>query len=401
MIEHSGARASSADCCCCVVIQQFCNVAAAAAAAAPHSRHPFSCHPIPPFVQRGEDEWQPPGYGDHAGAQQASGASSGRPAGGAAPRRNVVRINLRQQTVKPNYAEQSDEEGEAPPPQQRYQPAAAAAAGNPALAAFQAAPAAAMVQQPAAVQRWQQQAAAAAPAAVPAPTDIAAAWQQPAAVPDWAAHLPPAAPAAEAHAVPPQHAQQHLYGQPQHEQYSAPAAPIPQSFQPAQPPWLRKVASATGMAGGSKASSGSAAGAVAKPAPYRSTTPGFYAGVCMGTWQGLAHSVPCVSVCLPLLIFRSTAERAAQMSTASHPAMLWFPSLTLLAESDDEDEAESRAKRARKVPFALLPEEDLAALRDEVERVITHRCALLWGLLRSVLRRLGKVGQRCTARWSA
>ncbi len=42
-------------------------------------------------------------------------------------------------------------------------------------------------------------------------------------------------------------------------------------------------------------------------------------------------------------------------------------------ESDDEDEAESRAKRARKVPFALLPEEDLAALRDEVERVITHR----------------------------
>lgn len=43
-------------------------------------------------------------------------------------------------------------------------------------------------------------------------------------------------------------------------------------------------------------------------------------------------------------------------------------------ESDDEDEAESRAaKRARKTPFALLPEEDLAALRDEVERVITHR----------------------------
>ncbi|PRW57711.1 CHROMATIN REMODELING 5 isoform A [Chlorella sorokiniana] len=271
--------------------------------------------------KRGEDEWQPPGYGEQAGARQASGARGGRPAA-AAPRRNVVRINLRQQTAKPNYAEQSDEEGEAAPAQQRYQPAAAAAAaGNPALVAFQAAPAAGMVQQPAAVQRWQQQAAAAAPAAVPAPVDIAAAWQQPAAVPDWAAHLPPVAPAAEAHAAPPQHAQQHHYGQPQHQQYSAPAAPIPQSFQPAQPPWLRKVASASGMAAGtaSKASSGSAAGAVAKPAPYRSTTPGFY------------------------------------------------------AESDDEDEAESRAKRARKVPFALLPEEDLAALRDEVERVITHR----------------------------
>ena len=47
--------------------------------------------------------------------------------------------------------------------------------------------------------------------------------------------------------------------------------------------------------------------------------------------------------------------------------------LYICPESDDEDEAESRAKRARKVPFALLPEEDLAALRDEVERVITHR----------------------------
>lgn len=187
----------------------------------------------------------------------------------------MVRINLRQQTAKPNYAEQSDDEGEAAaPPQQRYQPTAA---GNPALAAFQGAP------------------AAAAPAAVPGPADIAAAWQQPAAVPDWAAHLPPA---------PPQHAQQQHYGQPQHEQYSAPPAPMPQSFQPAQPPWLRKVASASGMGGGtaSKASSGSAAGAVAKPAPYRSTTPGFYAGAgvlavggsqlqsAWGPWSGVLGS---------------------------------------------------------------------------------------------------------------
>lgn len=43
------------------------------------------------------------------------------------------------------------------------------------------------------------------------------------------------------------------------------------------------------------------------------------------------------------------------------------------AESDEEDEQESRAKRARKIPHVLLPEEDLAALDDEVERVIKHR----------------------------
>lgn len=232
-----------------------------------HSTHaPATPNPS----QRGEDEWQPAGYGEHAGAHAAAGTGGGR-AAAAAPRRNVVRINLRQQTAKPNYAEQSDDEGEAAaPPQQRYQ---LTAAGNPALAAFQGAP------------------AAAAPAAVPAPADIAAAWQQPAAVPDWAAHLPPA---------PLQPAQQQHYGQPQQEQYSAPPAPMPQSFQPAQPPWLRKVASASGMGGGtaSKASSGSAAGAVAKPAPYRSTTPGFYAGAgglgcgrcsaakCLGTLVG-------------------------------------------------------------------------------------------------------------------
>lgn len=89
---------------------------------------------------------------------------------------------------------------------------------------------------------------------------------------------------------------------------------------------------------------------------------------------------------------RTTSIHALFRSTLHH---FLFP------ESDDEDEAESRAKRARKVPFALLPEEDLAALRDEVERVITHRCALLWRLLRSVLRCLWKIGQRCTAGWSA
>lgn len=308
-------------------------------------------------MQRREDEWQPASYADQGqgtGARQASGASSGRPAA-AAPRRNVVRINLRQQTVKPNYAEQSDEDGEAPPAQQRYRPAAAAA-GNPALAAFQAAPAAAaMVQQPAAVQRWQQQAAAAAPGAVPAPVDIAAAWQQPAAVPDWASHLPPAAPGGEAHAAhaaPPQHAQQHHhYGQPQHQQYSAPAAPIPQSFQPAQPPWLRKVASASGMGGGtaSKASSGSAAGAVAKPAPYRSTTPGFYAGA----WflrVSLQLGAAACGCGVNLRLGTGNAERRTCKEElawpgSGHASVMPFFCPFSLPGSDDEDEAESRSNQ--------------------------------------------------------
>lgn len=111
-----------------------------------------------------------------------------------------------------------------------------------------------MVQQPAAVQRWEQQA-----------------WQQPAAaVPDWAAHLPPAVQLPQAAAFQPQQ---------------------PQSFQPAQPPWMRKVASGNALAqAGSKQSSGSGAwggggGKGGGGAGYRSTTPGFYAGACVGGWE--------------------------------------------------------------------------------------------------------------------
>lgn len=226
-----------------------------ACARLPDQRHPTS---------------HPPAQRDASWEQSSGAASEGDPSaggGGAAPRRNVVRINLRQQTATPQYNEQSDGEQEAAPAaaaEAGWQPGLpvqqAAAAWQPALPTQQAA----MLHQPAAVQRWQQQA----DAAVAAPAPLASPPAAAPAVPDWAAHLP------------------------------APA-PMPTSFQPAQPPWMRKVASGSALAGGSaKASSGSGAfggGGKGGGGGFRSTTPGFY------------------------------------------------------AESDDDDEAESRAKRARKV----------------------------------------------------
>ncbi|KAL4434102.1 hypothetical protein ABPG75_000543 [Micractinium tetrahymenae] len=259
------------------------------------------------------------------GVKRRRGDSEERPAGRAAgsasdggARRNVVRINLRQQTVKPRYSELSDDEEMVDAGQGAAAPAAAAAPlptahvamaawGQPAAAAWQQQaqpPAVAWQQQPAQQQpaaepSWQQQlaqpaAAAAAQEQAAAAAAVQQAWQT-AAVPDWAAHLPPAGPAAPA--------------------AQAASAPVPQA--PIQPPWMKhmhRVSSASALPASTKQSSGSA-----KPHTNFRSTPGFY------------------------------------------------------AESDDEDEQDSRAKRMRKVPHVLLPEEELALLRDEAERVITHR----------------------------
>ncbi|PSC73016.1 CHROMATIN REMODELING 5 [Micractinium conductrix] len=254
------------------------------------------------------------------GSAAASGSEGGQ------PQRNVVRINLRQQTAKPRYSELSDDEGmdtggarAAAPPmpamqqmpimqqtpimqqhpamQQQQQPpdqAVAAAAVQAAMCPQQAAPAPAVAMQ-----------AAAAPAE--------AAWQ-PAVVPDWMAHLPPA--------IPP--AQEALAAWPA-QQDAALVHPMAAAQQPAgqqvavQQPWMKymhKVGSNSAIAGSTKQSSGNSAWGKAQN--FRST-PGFY------------------------------------------------------AESDEDDEQDSRAKRMRKIPHVLLPEEDLFMLKDEAERIITHR----------------------------
>ena len=205
-----------------------------------------------------------------------------------AGKRNVVRINLRQQTIRPNYVEEPDED-----------------AGQPQRLPLQQAQAAAlqqMLQQPGA--------AAAAPAAaqwqaVP-PPPASAVVQQPA-VPDWAAHLPPA----------------------------------PQSFQPAHPPWMRKVASGGALAQQSKQSSGSAAWGGAKAAQFnRSTTPGFYAGGLPGSGlPGLTAGAGLPGLganCPPA----GQHPRNPPLPRPAPPR----PALPPAPESDEEDEQDSKGE---------------------------------------------------------
>ncbi|KAL4856079.1 Protein CHROMATIN REMODELING 5 [Chlorella vulgaris] len=236
--------------------------------------------------------------------------------------RNVVKINLRQQTVQPKYTELSgDEAADSPAGQPRqqhtaWQPAPVLqqqrapqqAWQQPAVAqqpAWEAQPAAAEPawQQPAVAQQqaWQVQAAAAQPAwqqqLVAAPVAPPA---QQFAVPDWAAHLPATMPAAtpQPQQLPPR---------------SAAGTPPPALRQsPAPKPWERPLhKAASGSALASKQSSG---GSKAGQYNYKSS-PGFY------------------------------------------------------AESDGEEEQDSRAKRMRKIPHVLLPEDELALLGDEVEKL--------------------------------
>lgn len=188
--------------------------------------------------------------------ERQAGRAAG-PVGGGGARRNVVRINLRQQTVKPRYSELSDDEEM----QERQGGAAHAAAAAPppanvAIAAWgqqsaaaaqpaawqQAQPQQPVAHQPAAAPSWQQQLAKPAAAAVAqeqaaAAAAVTQAWQ-PAAVPDWAAHLPASAPSPE----------------------PAPAA-APQA--PIQPPWMKhmhRVSSASALAASTKQASPRRAG---------------------------------------------------------------------------------------------------------------------------------------------